>query len=301
MKISYTEVSLEDQGVKGKHLDLKKWNSSKLKDNMWLSKENWRVKEIEFSKLIDLVKSDYRQVSPFTFANGIKTTENWSNKDQECIILDIDDGLTIHEAKNLFADLEYLIYTTKSHQVDKKGLVCDRFRMIFPAINIPIGDDYFKFTKVLEERLPFIDKQVNTKTGAFLGNFDCEYFYNDGKKFDCKIYTDIHSVSLVEPAQKIVLPPVQRRKSKELVDVEAIKLLLTREKVADIISSLGFPVDRKFMFKMRADERSASASISPDLLVKDFGSDFSSDIFGFVMETQGVSFPEAIEVVQQYA
>ena len=53
------------------------------------------------------------------------------------------------------------------------------------------GDVYFDYMRRLESLFPFIDKQVNTKTGAFLGSSNCEYWYNKGKLFDCSSYVTI--------------------------------------------------------------------------------------------------------------
>lgn len=45
-------------------------------------------------------------------------------------VLDFDDGeLTLAEAERLFCDVVHFIGTTKSHQVPKGGVTCDRFRV----------------------------------------------------------------------------------------------------------------------------------------------------------------------------
>ena len=51
--------------------------------------------------------------------------------------------------------------------------------------NIPSGDHYFSMMDFMKVKHPFIDEQVNTKTGAFLGFADCEHWYNDGELYDC--------------------------------------------------------------------------------------------------------------------
>jgi len=299
--INYLEVPLDYQ--------LEKWENSKLKDNMFLTAEPlYQTKEIEFTELHNLIKSDYRQYTPFEFMGGKKRSENWSNENQNLLILDVDDGLTIAEAKDMFKEYKYLIATTKSHQVEKKGLKCDRFRVIIPSLNIPRGSEYFEFTKILENKYPFIDTQVNTKTGAFLGSADCEYWYNNGKDFNCRELIDIQrkidkatfkqtQANTSKAKQKVSKP--QATYSNE-IDTQAIKSRLTRETVADIVSSCGFEVNRKFMFKYRPDERTPSASISPDLLIKDFGSDLSTDSIGFVQETKQMNFKDACEYVGSY-
>ena len=295
VNISVLEVPLEFQ--------MKKWEDSKLKDNMYLSAEPlYKNINIEFEKLIDIIKSDYRQYSPFTFKDGIKKSENWLNENQDLIILDVDDGLSIEEAKKQFKSCEYLLATTKSHQIDKKGLVCDRFRIVLPAKNIPVGDKYFDMMRVLEDRFTFIDKQVNTKTGAFLGNFNCEYFYNKGMIFDCNpILKMIEVKKEIVPQKTNFKAPISHNINiGNDLPIQDIKNRLTRELVADIVSASGYEVSRKFMFKYRHNEKTPSASISPDLLIKDFGSDLSTDVIGFVQEANNVDFKTAVSIVAGY-
>ena len=295
VNISYLEVPLDYQ--------LKNLDNSKLRYNMWLTAEPlYKTKSIEFNKLIDIVKSDYRQYTPFVFKGGKKVSENWDNSNQNLLIFDIDDGLSINEAMNIFRDYNYLIATTKSHQVDKKGVKCDRFRVIIPSDNIPRGEDYFKLTDMLEKKYPLIDKQVNTKTGAFLGFFNCQYWYNKGKNFDCgeliENYNRLNNAMLKESNHT---PPTKQNYSQgEPLPIEEIKSRLSRELIADIISSCGFDVNRKFMFKMRQDERTPSASIKEDGLIKDFGGDFAGDIIDFIIEVKGVDLKTAVEIIGGY-
>ena len=301
--LSYLEVSLEDQ--------LENWDNSQLVRNMWLTAQPlYKNIDIEFNKIIDIVKSDYRQYSPFEFADNKKISENWSNDKQDLLILDIDDGLSITEAKEIFKKCKYLISTTKSHQVEKKGLKCDRFRIILSAINIPRGDEYFKFIKMIEEKYHFIDKQVNTKTGAFLGSYKCEYWYNEGKEFDCNIIININKrlekfKTIQEPTKtqhqsNRNIPKTNSYSHNEQIDIAKIKSFLSRELVADIVSSCGYEVNAKFMFRYRQEERTPSTSISKDLLIKDFGSELCTDIIGFVQEVKGINFIESVNYVKTY-
>ena len=277
-------------------------SKKKLKDAMFYTAQPlYKNRDIEFTDLHKMVSSDYRQYSPFLFNDGIKKSENWDNSKQNILILDIDDGLTIDEAKKIFKDYMYLICTTKSHRKEKKGKIEDRYRVILKSFNIPIGDDYFLFTNELEKIYPFIDKQVNTKTGAFLGFTDCEYWYNDGKDFDCSPILQVAKdrEKIKEENKKFVY--IDRNYNNDL-PLDEIRNLLTRETVADIVSSLGYDVNRKFMFKYRLDERSPSASISNNTnpLIKDFGSDLETDCIGFVQEVKSCDFKTAVEYVGSY-
>jgi hypothetical protein len=302
VNVSVLEVPLEYQGItKGSmEINMQKWNNSKLKDLMFLTAEPlYQNKEVEFKKLIWFVKSDYRQYSPFIFENATKKSENWNNSKQNLLIFDIDDGLSLEDAKKMFSKYEYLIATTKSHRQVKKDVVCDRFRVIIPSNNIPRGDTYFEMMRVLESRFTFIDKQVNTKTGAFLGFFNCNYWYNEGILFDCEPIIQMIKPKEVINTHKtnINIPTTQKYTKGEGLPIEEIKSRLTREIVADIVSSCGYEVNRKFMFKYRQNEKTPSASISPELLIKDFGSELSTDVIGFVMQVNGIDFKTAVVIV----
>lgn len=52
---------------------------------------------------------------------------------QNMLGLDIDEGMTISEAQEALSMYQYILYTTKSHQKEKNGIVCDRFRIIIPT------------------------------------------------------------------------------------------------------------------------------------------------------------------------
>jgi len=288
MRISYLQVPLKEDG---------KYVDTKLKDAMWMTAEPlYKSIDIDFKQLHRMVTSDYRQYSPFEYANNQKLSENWNNDNQDLLIFDIDDGLTIAEAKAVFAKHTYLICTTKSHQQDKKGKVCDRFRVIMPSKNIPRGDDYFKFMGEIELAFPFIDPQVNNKTGAFMGHAGCQYWYNDGKDFDCSSYLEI--VRAREAIQKYTTKNVMKEYAETDAEFDSIKHILTRERVADVVMSLGYKVDRTFKFKFREDERTPSASIRQDGYIKDFGGHFAGDVVDFIQEVRGLNFKEAVKYLK---
>lgn len=283
VNLSYLEVPMNE-------------GDKKLKDNMHITAlPLYQNRELEFNKLHRMFKSDYRQISPFKYLLGKKISDQWNNERQNLIILDVDEGLSISEAKEKFKMYQYFIYTTKSHQVEKKGKKCDRFRVVLVSDNIPRGEAYFEFTKELEKYFTFIDKQVNNKTGAFLGNFNCEYWYNDGKMFDCSLFMKMAAYRKQSEIKKPA--PKQNIVIKSDLPLDEIKNRLNRETVADIISSLGYDVNRKFMFKYRQDERTASASIKDGTnpLIKDWGADLETDAIGFIQIVKQRSFKEAVD------
>lgn len=263
-----------------------------LKDNMHITAlPLYKKITIPFENLHRLTTSDFRQYSSFNFLKGKKKSENWSNEGQNILILDIDDGLTIEEAKIKFSKYKYFLCTTKSHQVEKKGLKCDRFRIILKAKNVPHNDSYFDYMEQLEKLYPFIDKQVNCKIGAFLGYSKAIYFYNDGIEFDFDI---LKPIELPKPYEE----PRQINEDNNM-EAQELKQNLSRERIADILNMNGFDVDRNFKLKLR-EERTPSTSISINGLIKDFGTDFAGDIFSVLMEYRNMTFPQAIEEVRKY-
>lgn len=55
-------------------------------------------------------------------------------------VLDFDDSaLTLEQACKIFCDSVHIIGTTKSHQIDKGGIICDRFRVAL-KFHQPIED-----------------------------------------------------------------------------------------------------------------------------------------------------------------
>lgn len=79
----------------------------------------------------DLVSTQINY-SPFIFDGGYRKEINSNLNQCNIIMLDFDDGVSINYIKKHFKNITYLITTTKSHQKEKNGLICDRFRLIFP-------------------------------------------------------------------------------------------------------------------------------------------------------------------------
>ena len=78
--------------------------------------------------------------------------------------------------------------------------------------------------------------------------------------------------------------------------IEALKRRLNQPLVRDIIIASGFEVNKNFKFKIR-NERTASASISSNGYINDFGGDFSGDIFEFLMKFKNMNFKESLKYV----
>lgn len=91
------------------------------------------------------------------FKNNYRNKTNFIQA--QSIGLDIDGGMTLVEAQEKFKDYKHLIMPSKSHQREKNGIVCDRFRVIlFLENTIDNQQDYYATWYALKAFCPAIDK-----------------------------------------------------------------------------------------------------------------------------------------------
>ena len=107
---------------------------------------------------------------------------------QNLISFDIDEGMTLEEVKNILHEYTYLIYTTKSHQKEKNGFVCDRFRILLPTKTefYVTAEQHKNMYANLEVALEITSNDTKTRNVSrlFYTNTDAEVFLNDGKLID---------------------------------------------------------------------------------------------------------------------
>lgn len=81
-----------------------------------------------------------------------------------------------------------------------------------------------------------------------------------------------------------------------MIDYKALRSQLkqnyTQQNVAEMLSFIGYEIDRNFKFKLR-DEKSPSASISKTGTITDFGSGWSGDIVSLIHEYKAMPLGEA--------
>lgn len=147
-----------------------------------------------FKGLYKIVNSEYRY-SAGTFKNEYINDENYL-QEQNLFIIDIDDGLTIKEAKQLFSQMTYLIATTRSHQKPKKKgnemVTCDRFRIILPTMST-FHLDYKRYSDMYMNVLNSLgideaDKKCRNASRWYYGNPNGEYWYNEGQLLDIRSF-----------------------------------------------------------------------------------------------------------------
>lgn len=267
-------------------------------ENYKKTKKGWLNKDVEWNKLQNVLSNSKIQFSSYSYNHGIKLPQHWNNDNQDMLVFDIDDGISIAEAQKMFKKYKYLIGTTKSHQKDKKGVICDRFRLCLPAINIPTDKDvYFKMLNIL---VPFNDEQTEHSTGAFLGYDDAIIIYNDGKLIDCHNASILAEKQVVKEAVKKIEIDKDLMPDYNGLSFKDLKEQLTFESVVDIIESIGYEVIGN-KFKLREEERTASCTIRyGSLNIVDYGGEFSGDIFQLLKEYNDMSFSEAKRYVRNF-
>jgi hypothetical protein len=144
--------------------------------------------------------------APAGFIDGHRKNENYLG-DTNVVFLDIDDGMTFIEAQTVFKDLQCFIFTTRSHQKDKKGRVCDRFRVAIKLdkpINLPVIDYKIAMQSIFDF---FGNVDRATKDPArfyFSSPSDCDVWYSQGtEKLNWEsLYKKQKSIRLIEDMKR---------------------------------------------------------------------------------------------------
>ena len=144
-----------------------------------------------FKGLADkIINADFRY-SAGSFRNDYINDANYL-QEQNLFIIDIDNDLTLEDAKNLFSGMTYLIATTRTHQKEKKGIVCDRFRIILPTMStFHLSPDVYSdmYMNVINSLgIEEADTQCRNASRWYYGNPDGEYWYNEGELLDIRTF-----------------------------------------------------------------------------------------------------------------
>jgi len=114
-------------------------------------------------------------------------------KGQNLIGFDIDDGMTLKEARELLKDYTYIIYTTRSHRKEKNGeMQGDRFRILVPTTNKYYVDpeQHKKMYKNIAEFFGFkvYDQATTNISRLWFTNPEAEVFTNVGTKLNAQAF-----------------------------------------------------------------------------------------------------------------
>jgi hypothetical protein len=104
--------------------------------------------------------------APGVFSNRRRLIANLSRI--ELLVLDIDSGCSLHDAREKFKEYKHIIATSRNHQKEKNGVVCDRFRVVL-FLSTPIHSDKdFKATwNHIYNSYPFIDEACKDASRFF--------------------------------------------------------------------------------------------------------------------------------------
>lgn len=76
------------------------------------------------------------------YSNNHRNNANF--KSTQFLVFDIDKDLSIVEAQARVVDYKHIISTTRSHQIDKNGITCDRFRVVLVLSDVITDPDHYK-------------------------------------------------------------------------------------------------------------------------------------------------------------
>lgn len=97
--------------------------------------------------------------SPCIWEKGTRSKANFIYSD--FLGLDIDNGLPIAEAVEMFRDTVHIIGTTRNHQREKKGVVADRYRIIIP------WESRITCRREFESSLAAIGKKIDADSSGY--------------------------------------------------------------------------------------------------------------------------------------
>lgn len=143
--------------------------------------QNYNAVTIPFQKIRGLASSHF-MYSASTFRDCYRNASN-AEQGQTIFVLDIDNGMTLDEAKKKFGAYKAIIATTRSHQRDKHGIVCDRFRVILQCAT-PIMLDEDEYGNMMDEAIAYFgaDEKCRDISRMYYGNPDAEVFEMSGSK-----------------------------------------------------------------------------------------------------------------------
>ena len=143
--------------------------------------------DVDFHDIPEMVRSGFNYVA-CKLRNGIRLDDNFDGF-VDVLIIDVDEACTITQAKSLFSKFEFYLVTSKSHQKDKNGMVCDRFRMFFRLENtIYIRQQMEEIYNLFIKKYPFIDTKCKNVSRLYYSSPEnAEVIYNEGARYTTKI------------------------------------------------------------------------------------------------------------------
>lgn len=148
-----------------------------------LMSDDYKQVKISHKDLPKLVSGFYgKNYSAGLFLNSKRNKANYIKR-QNLIIFDVDDGMTIEDAKFYLNKYKGFISTTRSHLKDKNGMICERFRIVLISKYVfNLGHEEYKTTLTnfaLLHNLT-VDFPVIEPSRLFYSNKESEFTFLDG-------------------------------------------------------------------------------------------------------------------------
>lgn len=187
--------------------------------------------QIDFNGLLDFISQANIHYSATEWKDGYRKGDNYIGN-EDLIIFDIDDGMSLKTARQYFSQFNALIVTTKSHQKNKNGIVCDRFRVLIPYENplVNVPKEYIRDIKKLIYAEFKADEQTSNLASKFRGaSMDAEYYFLGGEEnFKWEKYYQIVKIEFEKKRYESESKRLAGNDFSELGQDDKIKALQTR-------------------------------------------------------------------------
>jgi len=150
------------------------------------------------------------------------------------IILDFDEGITLEEGIDLFSSCKSLIVTTKSHQIEKNGVIADRFRVIlYQEASIFDMKYYSKLMRVLTRHFKS-DIACTDSARYYSPNPLQQVYYSDSEEiFDITRFDE--QIDSIDDKQHITHPSIKQEQTTNKVKQSSIRV--------DLLSFLDYRIE----------------------------------------------------------
>lgn len=155
--------------------------------------DNWKKLEFSFDKLEAIMTGDKELAITACELQDGKRLDDSATGRISFLALDFDDGLTLEDAKKRFSNYTYFLYTTRNHQKDKNGKVCDRFRVILLLEReLILSKNEYKsmYQRILGVLAPEADASCVNISRIFFNSPNGLSFTNAGYKFKAHLFVD---------------------------------------------------------------------------------------------------------------
>ena len=143
--------------------------------------------DVSFDDIPDMVTNDTNYCA-CRLKDNYRLDDNFDGC-VDVLVIDVDEACSIEQAKQIFKKYEFYLITTRSHQKDKGGIKCDRFRLFIPLdktvhIREQMEEIYSRFI----DTYFFVDTKCRNVSRFFYSSpRDAYVYHNKGKKYPTKL------------------------------------------------------------------------------------------------------------------